>query len=152
MLIATKFMGKIEVEENQLVHFPNGIPAFEEYQDYFFLPFDDSGFFFYMQSVKDADLCLVVCDPFRFFPDYEVDLGEPECQLLEVKEPQDVALYAILTIPDDFRETTANLLAPLVVNTRNNLGLQFIPTVSDNTTKQRIFPSVDKNAASGEGK
>jgi hypothetical protein len=39
-----------------------------------------------------------------------------------------------------------------VINTRANLGLQFIPTDSDYTTKEYIFPGIHKNVAAGEGK
>jgi flagellar assembly factor FliW len=152
MQIQTRYLGTIEVEEKQIVHFPKGLPAFEDQQQFVFLPFDDDGIFFYMQSADDANLCLVVCDPFRFFPQYQIDLGDNECQLLEINEPGDVALFAILTIPEDFRRTTANLMAPLVINTRINLGLQFIPPNSDYSTKELIFPAVHNKNAAGEGK
>jgi flagellar assembly factor FliW len=152
MEIQTKYLGTIEVEEKQIIRFPQGLPAFEDQQQFVFLPFDEDGTFFYMQSLQNEQLCLIVCNPFQFFPNYQIDLGEQECKLLEVKGPDDVALMAILTIPEDFRKTTANLLAPLVINTRTNLGLQFIPTDSDYNTKEYIFPGIHKNVAAGEGK
>jgi flagellar assembly factor FliW len=152
MQIQTKYLGNIEVEEKQIIRFPKGLPAFEGQQQFVFLPFDDDGIFFYMQSLEDTELCLIVCNPFQFFPNYQIDLGDQECQLLEVNGPDDVALMAILTIPEDFRHTTANLLAPVVINTRANLGLQFIPADSDYTTKESIFPGIHKNVAAGEGK
>lgn len=151
MQIKTRYLGDVEIEEKQVIHFPGGLPAFEDHKKYVFLPFDDSGIFFYMQSIDNTELCLVVCDPFRFFPDYEIDLGEQECQLLEITEPGDIAMFAILTIPENFQETTANLLAPLVVNVSVNLGLQFIPSISDKSTKHPIFPPVpEQSAAAGE--
>ena len=152
MEIQTKYLGTIEVEDKQIIRFPQGLPAFEDQQQFVFLPFDEDGTFFYMQSLQNEQLCLIVCNPFQFFPDYQIDLGEQECKLLEVNGPDDVALMAILTIPEDFRHTTANLLAPVVVNTRTNLGLQFIPTDSDYTTKESIFPEIHKNVAAREGK
>jgi len=152
MQIPTKYMGEIDVEESRIIRFPKGVPAFEEHQQFVFLPFDDEGTFFYMQSLKDVDLCLIVCDPFKFFPDYQIELDDQNCELLEVNGPEDIALLTILTIPEDFRLTTANLLAPLVINTRLKLGLQFIPANSDYTTKEPIFPEIHKKAAAGEGK
>ena len=152
MQIQTKYLGIVDVEENQIFRFPKGVPAFEDHQQFVFLPFDDEGIFFYMQSLKDADLCFITCDPFRFFPDYQIDLGDQECEVLEIKGPEDIALLTILTIPEDFRQTTANLLAPVVINTRANLGLQFIPDNSDYTTKHPIFPPSQQKNAAGEGK
>lgn len=152
MQIQTRYLGAVDVEETQIISFPKGVPAFEDHQQFVFLPFDDDGVFFYMQSLKDTNLCLIVCDPFRFFPDYQIDLGDQECELLEVNAPGDIALLTILTIPEDFRQTTANLLAPLVINTRSNLGLQFIPANSDYSTKQPIFPVINSQNAAGEGK
>lgn len=152
MQLETKYLGNIEVEEKQIIRFPKGLPAFEGQQQFVFLPFDEDGIFCYMQSLQNTQLCLIVCNPFQFFPNYQIDLGEQECKLLEVNGPDDVALMAILTIPEDFRQTTANLLAPLVINTRTSLGLQFIPADSDYTTKESIFPEIHKNVAAREGK
>jgi len=152
MEIQTKYLGTIEVEEKQIIRFPQGLPGFEDQQQFVFLPFDEDGIFFYMQSLQNPQLCLIVCNPFQFFPNYQIDLGDQECKLLEVNGPDDVALLAILTIPEDFRQTTANLMAPLVINTQSNLGLQFIPAISDYTTKEPIFPGIHKKVAAGEGK
>lgn len=152
MEIQTKYLGTIEVEEKQIIRFPQGLPAFEDHRQFVFLPFDDRGIFFYMQSVTDEELCLIVCDPFCFFPEYQIDLGDHECQQLGIEDASDVAVFTILTIPDNFREATANLLAPVVINIRTNLGLQFIPTDSDYNTKEYIFPGIHKNVAAGEGK
>lgn len=152
MQIKTKYLGLVEVEEKQVFHFPKGLPAFEDQRQFVFLPFDDRGIFFYMQSVTDTELCLVVCDPFCFFPEYQIDLGDHECEQLGIEDVSDVALFAILTIPDDFREATANLLAPVVINIKTNLGLQYIPRISEYTTKHSIFPDINSQSAVGKGK
>ena len=49
MQLETKYLGAIEVEEKEIIRFPQGLPAFEDQQQFVFLPFDDDGIFFYMQ-------------------------------------------------------------------------------------------------------
>jgi flagellar assembly factor FliW len=71
---------------------------------------------------------------------------------LGIEDASDVAVFTILTIPDNFREATANLLAPVVINIRTNLGLQYIPRISDYTTKHSIFPAINSQSAVGKGK
>ena len=54
---------------------------------------------------------------FYFFIDYEIELDEESLQKLEIiDETTNFTLYCILTIPEDFKKTTANLLGPVIIN------------------------------------
>lgn len=51
-----------------------------------------------------------------FFKDYGFDLDETTVELLEIESAEDVEVMAILTIEEPFEKSTANLMAPIVVN------------------------------------
>jgi flagellar assembly factor FliW len=58
----------------------------------------------------------------------------------------------VLTIPEDFRHTTANLLAPIIINSENLQAMQYIAMKSSYTTRHPIFKLENKAAAAGEGR
>lgn len=144
MQLQTALLGELEIDETNIITFPEALPGFLEEHKFILIPLDDNSPFSYLQSVKTKELCLIVADPFTFFIDYEVELDEETLQKLEIiNEKTNFSLFNILTIPEDFKKTTANLLAPLIINFDKKIGLQFITQNNDYTTKHFIFPQKD---------
>lgn len=154
MLLKSSRLGEIEIDDRQVIDFPDGIPGFESEKKFAIFPLAPDAPFYYMHSVGNPDLCLVLAVPFVFFPDYAVDLPPEELGKLEAgEEAKGLAVFVVLTIPGDFREATANLLAPVVVNLDKRRGVQYVPVQSPYTTRHRLFnPQEPKKAASaGQG-
>lgn len=139
--IRSKYLEEIEIENDQVIVFPEGLPAFEDERQFVIIPFAADSPFFYLQSLKNARLCFILADIFTFFPDYEVEIDNHELQRLKIEEGGQGSLnvFALLTIPKVFAETTANLLAPLVINFEKQVGIQYIPNVSMYHTKHPLF-------------
>ncbi|SHG54272.1 flagellar assembly factor FliW [Thermosyntropha lipolytica DSM 11003] len=155
MQIASRVLGKMEIEENSIIKFPEGLPAFEEEKEFVIIPLEEGSPFYYMQAVGNEELCFMLADPFVFFPAYEIKLGDEVVRKLKLKEKgENIAVFVILTVPDDYRLTTANLLAPLIINTEEKIGLQFVAVDSDYNTKHFIFPGEAEKirCAAGEGR
>lgn len=155
MKIASRILGEIEIDSQNIIRFPEGLPAFEEEKEFVIIPVDEEAPFYYMQSVNNRELCFMLANPFVFFPSYEIKLGEEEASRLKAGEKgENIAVFVILTVPEDYRLTTANLLAPLVINTEEKIGLQFVAVDSDYNTKHFIFPQEGEKAkcAAGEGR
>lgn len=153
MQIQTAVFGEISISEADVIHFPEGLPAFEEEKEFILIPLDEESPFFYLQSTQTPDVCLLTADPFVFFPSFEVDLPEDILEQLEIEadtEKPPLILLAILTVPEDFKKASANLMAPLIINIEKKIGLQFIPVKTDYKTKHPLF-SQEKTVA-GEGK
>jgi flagellar assembly factor FliW len=139
MKIATKYHGDIEIHEQNIVRFEQGIPGFLEEKLFVLLPLEDTPFII-LQSVNTPALGFVLIEPFSYFPTYEIDLDDNTLEQLQITGEQDVALYVILTVADPFDDTTANLQAPIVINVNKRLGKQVILTNTDYKTKHRLFP------------
>ncbi|MDD4802882.1 MAG: flagellar assembly protein FliW [Syntrophomonas sp.] len=153
MKIASSLAGEFEIDEKYIINFPEGIPAFEEVKEFVLIPMEGKGPFFYLQSVLKADLCLLVAEPFTFFPDYEINIDDEYLSNLGIKEAgQPMSIYLVLTVPEDFKLTTANLLAPLIINPESRQGIQYIGVKTSYTTRHYIFPQEQKSAISGEGR
>jgi flagellar assembly factor FliW len=69
-----------------------------------------------LRSLDDDGLAFVVVPPELFFPDYE-----PE---LEVGD--DDVVLVIVTVPDRAQDATANLLGPVVIDTRTGVASQAV--------------------------
>ncbi|QGU00431.1 hypothetical protein SYNTR_1837 [Candidatus Syntrophocurvum alkaliphilum] len=141
MKINSPILGQIEIEEKNLITFESGIPGFEDQTQFALIPMDDNSPFFYLQAIRNPELCLILTDPFSFFSDYKVKLDDEHLEKLEVKKDETpiIAVYCILTIPEDFKKSTANLLAPIAINHKTKKGLQFVSEKSEYTTKHYIF-------------
>ncbi|MGI5911535.1 MAG: flagellar assembly protein FliW [Syntrophomonadaceae bacterium] len=151
MQIKTAFFGELNISANDIIHFPEGLPAFETEKQFILIPLEENSPFFYLQSVKRADLCLLLADPFTFFPGYEVELADTVLKQLEIPEEKPpLIVLSVLTVPGDFKKTTANLMAPVIINIEKKIGLQYIPEKTDYNTKHPLFPENKKRAEEGK--
>lgn len=139
MNIQTKYFNKITIEEKDILRFENGIPGFLEEKQFVLLPLTDDNVYYVLQSVKTSELAFVVTNPFLFFKEYDFELDDATVEQLEIKDAADVAVYSILTLQDPFEKTTANLQAPVIVNTKTNLAKQVILNDEKYTTKHPLF-------------
>lgn len=134
--------GPIEVEDEKVIHFPEGIPAFEQEHEFVIIPYDEESPYVFLQSLKTPDLAFLMTMPFIFFPDYEFELDDENQQKLGLERQEDMLLYVLLTIPQGrVQDMTANLMAPLVINAANQQARQLVLEHSPYQTKHRLFPT-----------
>ena len=138
--IKTKRFGEIEEDEGKIVRFAAGLPAFEDEHEFIIVPYDEESPYVFLQSATTPDLAFLMTIPFIFFPDYEFRLEDDVLKSLALESQEDLLLYTLLTIPgSDIREMTANLLAPIVINSRTNEGRQVVLDKSSYCTKHKLF-------------
>ena len=145
MRVETERFGTLEIEEQEILRFPFGLPGFEHLKEFFLVPVAKNPAFVWLQAVADPAVAFLLTDPFLFFPDYAVDLGDAETGLLEAAGPDELCVYAVVTIPPEgVREMTANLLGPVVINRRSRRGLQVILDGSGYSTRHRLFREAER--------
>ncbi|MCY8915682.1 flagellar assembly protein FliW [Bacillus atrophaeus] len=138
MFIKTKYHGQTNVKEEQMIVFESGLPGFSEEKQFVILPLSEDSPFVVLQSVVTENLAFIVVSPFVFFKGYEFDLSESAAELLEIENIEDVEVMTILTMEEPFEKSTANLLAPIIVNRKNMLAKQVVLHNSSYTTKHLI--------------
>ena len=139
--VNTVRFGEIEVEEDKIVHFEAGIPAFEEEHEFLIIPYDEESPYVFLQSLSTPDLAFLMTMPFVFFPDYEFEIDDDVMAKLGIKEQEELLIYTIITMPGGrVEDMTANLMAPVVVNTTNMQARQVVLDRSRYNTKHRLFP------------
>jgi flagellar assembly factor FliW len=129
--IYTRLFGEIEVEDEKIITFPEGVYAFEDTRHYALIsPLGDDVYPMWLQCVDAADPCFVVFDPSKIDPSYSVALGSEERKLLKADENTEMLALVFATVPENFRNTTVNMKSPVLINTQANIGAQVI--LSDN--------------------
>jgi flagellar assembly factor FliW len=127
MHIDTEQFGRIEINEEDVIIFPEGIPGFEDSKKYVLIGNESNeAVFFWLQSVDIPELCFVVTDPFMVYDGYGVDVEDEDVELLELTDPKKVLTLTIVVIPENNNEIRVNLKAPILINMEKKLGKQII--------------------------
>ena len=126
MKITTKYHGEMEFDEKDIWHFANGIPGFQDEQQFVLYPLADNELFSILQSVKSQAVAFIVTSPFVFFPDYDFTLEDSVVSSLQLTKSNDVLPLVILTLGESLTTSTANLQAPLIFNMKNKEAKQVI--------------------------
>ncbi|ELK47063.1 flagellar assembly protein FliW [Halobacillus sp. ACCC02827] len=139
MYIQTKYFSELEVTDSDLLVFAHGLPGFEDYHQFVLLPIDDTGTYFVLQSVEEADVALIVTNPYLFYKNYSFDFDEKS---MGIKGLEEVAVYSVVTLEDPFEKSTLNLQAPIVINVRTKEGKQIILNDSVYRTKHELLQEI----------
>jgi flagellar assembly factor FliW len=107
--------------------FNAGIPGFPQAKAFSLSSWAIEESPFYVLECQDVlGLRFVVVGPSVFFPSYEPHFGSDVYQALDATGPDDVFLLVILTLHSRPEDTTANLLGPVLVNSRTGHALQAV--------------------------
>ncbi|KYZ76486.1 flagellar assembly protein FliW [Anaerosporomusa subterranea] len=146
MYIHSTRLGKIEITETDKVSFPEGLPGFVDEKEFAVLPEGDSPFAF-LQSLHEPDLTFLLVDPFAFYSEYTFELNDETVERLALKDTNPPQVWCIVTVPEQVRDMTANLLAPVLMNRKDNVARQHVIENSKYTTRHRLF--VEPNSPEG---
>ena len=139
MLVNTQRFGQLEIEEGRIISFDEGIPGFEGLRKFVLIESDETSTFMWLQSVEDQRLAFVVIVPGEFFAGYHLDLNDDDRRSLELRRPDEAAAFAIVVVPDDPREMTANLKAPIVINVETRRAKQVIVNTKGYGLKHKLL-------------
>lgn len=148
MLVQTRFFGEVDIDEEKILTFDNGIIGFEDMKHWtviYDVEAGASGPISWFQSLDSAGLALPIISPYsvteKFEPIVEDELLKP---LGEFKD-EELLTFLTITIPsEDPIKTTANFRAPLFINPNNRHGVQIIVNNEDYPIKFSIYESVQK--------
>ena len=126
MKIQTKFLGEVQIDPASIIQFPQGIPAFEEEKEFVVIPLGAQSPFVTLQSVQTPSVGFMAAYPYHFKPNYAFDLEQEDLQQLQIEKSEDVLVYAILTLKDTLENSTMNLLAPVAINVKKQIGKQVV--------------------------
>ena len=98
-----------------------GFPA---HREFVLVRLNDDGLLYALTSIEDPELRFLVAPPEPFFPDYAPEIENEVFAALNAKDPDRLLLLAVITAGQS--ETTANLMAPIVVDRDSMRAMQVV--------------------------
>ena len=154
MQIQTARFGALTIADEDVLVFPDGLPAFEAYRRFVLVSHTAAGTcdespFEWFQSVEDGALAFLTIRPQVAFPDYSPRIGAADLEAVGLeKGSHDSCLYVLLTVPKgDPQGMTANLMAPVVVNRADRVARQVIVQGDEYGLRHRLFEASDGRRA-----
>lgn len=144
MHIQTKFHGSIHIEQDETWTFPKGLPGFEGEKQFALLPIEGNELFQVLQSIHTPEVAFIVANPYTLVDDYSFDIDEPTIDLLNIKQPEDIFILAVLSIKQPFEASTINLQAPLIFQLHNRQAKQMILNDNRFNLRQPIAKTASK--------
>jgi len=130
---STRF-GALEIDEHAVIEFPAGLIGLSGTR-FTLVSTDPDGAFHWLHSVEDGSLALPVTNPWLFFDDYVVDLGDGDTERVASDSPDVWVTVRTGSEPGDF---SANLRAPILV--AGGRGHQVINEAPHTPVRAPLFP------------
>lgn len=100
------------------------MPGFPAHREFVLVRLNEDGLLYAFTSIQDPDLRFLVAPPEPFFPDYAPEIEDEVFAALNTKDPDRLLLMTVITAGVD--ETTANLMAPIVVDRDTMRAMQVV--------------------------
>ena len=132
MNIKTSRFGEIDIDENRVIYFSEGLAGFPDDKKYVVLEHKPGSPFMWLQSLISPGLAFVIMNPFQVYPEYLKEISPEEENALKPGENDNVMIFTIVTIPSGKAEdSSVNLMAPVVIDPAAREGKQIILANSD---------------------
>lgn len=133
-------LGSLQFAENQIITFDHGILGFTDYHRYILLSRPETAPLSLLQCVDQPELAFLVADPSNLVNDLKLGRLSSTLRELEARSPEDLRVFVTFTIPPGRpTEATANLVSPILINPRVQLGKQVVLENQNYSLRQRII-------------
>lgn len=125
--IDTTRFGQIEIDQERIIHFPQGLLGFPDHKDYVVFEHKPDSPFCWLQSLDSPELAFVLTNPFHFNEQYLEDISSEDKKSLPKENGANLVVFALVTIPPGkVQKMTVNLLGPLFIDAETRTGRQVI--------------------------
>ncbi len=152
MIIKTKHFGEVEINEENILDFSEGIFGFNEDRKFIILYDNEPEVspFCWLQSLDDELVSFPMIDPVNYFRDYNPEIaGGLVAKIGELKE-EDLNLFTVVVVPSDIKKMTTNLKAPVLVNIKTKKGIQVIVQDEKYEIKHNLYDQMMLIKEAGE--
>ena len=135
MKISTTRFGSVEIEPEDIFHFPSGLSGMDESRHWVLFADAANDCLGWLQNVNSPDIAFAVVSPRRFVPEYQVRVLRSEIFPLQLRSTHDAQVLVIVSKSGS--TLTVNLRAPLLFNLERRLGRQVV--VNDEQSLQHAL-------------
>ena len=138
MKIDTLIFGSIEINEDKVITFNDGLPGFESLKQFTIIEVEETKPFKHLQSLESKGICFTIIDPYFLKEDYAPIINESYFEKLGGGIDIEFVVYSIVTLKTSIEESTVNLAGPLLIHVENKIGVQVITEDLTYTTKHKL--------------
>ena len=139
MQVRSLNFGDLTYVPADVIRFAEGLPGFPTLKEFILLASEEFHPLQYLQAVNDPPIAFPIIDPRAVKKDYHVALAPEDARQIGATGPEELLVYAIVTIPKEVERTTVNLLAPIILNSRTMSGKQIVLHGSDYPVQYPIW-------------
>ncbi len=155
MLVKTKHFGEIDLDDDKIIRFDNGILGFEDCKSYTLLYDNEDGErpdISWLQSLEEPALAIPVVSPFLLKPDYNPEIEDELLKPLGIINEENLVVLVSVTVPADIHKMSANLRAPFIINADLRKGSQIIVENAEYEVKYPFYDQLKALKAAKEGR
>ena len=141
MIVQSTRFGELDIPEEQILVFPQGVLGFPAEKQFALMEYKPDSPFYILQSLADADLTFLMINPFAFFNDYEFAMDDALMAEIGVTADNPPTVFNIATVKDKIEQMTINLAGPVLVNLRERKAAQWVIEKTAFPTKYPLFPA-----------
>ena len=142
MLIKTKIFGEIEIHEDKILTFENGIIGFPDLKRFTLLHDEEKGTgvgIRFLQSVDEPGFAMPVMDPLVVKADYNPVVAEEVLECVGQLTADNILVLVTVTVPSDLTKMSVNLQGPVIVNVEERKACQIIVEGEQYPVKYPIY-------------
>lgn len=151
MRVDTKIFGEIEIADDKLITFENGIIGFPDLKRFALIhdgdKGDDAGIRF-LQSIEEPGFAMPVMDPLAVKPDYDPEVNDELLAGVGKISPDNMLVLVTVSVPGDLTKMSVNLQGPFVINVEEHKACQVIVENGDYPVKFPVYEIL--NAGKGD--
>lgn len=150
MKLNTKLFGNIDIDDEKILHFTNGIIGFPDLKDFALMYDAEKGKksnIRWLQSVQEPAFAMPVLDPLAVMPDYNPEVEDELLKPIGDLTPDEMLVLVTLTVPKDITKMSVNLRAPIVIHTESRKACQIIVDEEKYPVKYMIYDILQKKKA-----
>lgn len=145
MKVNTRIFGEVDVAEEKLLTFDNGIIGLENMKRFVLLYDSEKGegdTITWLQSIDDADFAMPVINPYMVKQDYNPMVEDEMLVSLGELNPEDLMVFTTIKVPADITQMTVNFKAPIIIHAKTRKGCQIIAENDDYLVRQPIYDTL----------
>ncbi len=137
--VQTSRFGHVQCQDEDLILFPEGILGFADLRKFVLLDDPSDEIFAWLQSCEIPQIAFPVLEPELFTPNYQLNLTKHDLESLDLKKAAGIRSFAIITVPEDATQMTANVKAPIVINIEKRSARQIVLQDNNLAIREPIF-------------
>ena len=142
MKINTKIFGEIEISDDKVITFQEGIIGFPDLKRFALLHDEEKGTqagIRFLQSLDEPGFAMPVMDPLVVKPDYDPEVDDELLASAGNITGDNLLVLVTVTIPGDLTKMSVNLQGPFIINIDEHKACQIILDSGEYPVKFPIY-------------